>query len=99
MAGTLAALILLVVCIYINEARKEVEVMCTQFSAGTSDASLFRQLETLSLSFFRTDTLTGGTRQVIIASPYTLGIHRCEIRLDTAGLVEFARGVTGLPFL
>jgi hypothetical protein len=72
-----------------SEARKEVVFLCGNFTAGVSEASVVRQLETGHFLRYRRESMTGGSR-IVVDSAWTPGGPRCTIELYGSGTVRRA---------
>ncbi|MEE4300127.1 MAG: hypothetical protein V2J24_11860 [Pseudomonadales bacterium] len=72
-----------------DEARKEVVYLCANFTPGTAERSVIRQLDTAH--FLRRERRTRATAvTILVDSAWNLGRHRCVIELDGHGIVRRA---------
>lgn len=72
---------LLALCVFMNEARKEIYFLCSNFDAGDSFGRVVRQLDTVNLSEYSIDETEQGKR-IILSSKLNLHIVSCNIELN-----------------
>ncbi len=72
---------LLVLYFFINEARKEIYFLCSNFGAGDSFGHVVRQLDTVNLSEYSIEETEQGKR-IIHSSKLNLHIVSCNIELN-----------------
>ncbi len=88
----LALLLIGAMSFVFNEARKEVVYLCGNFTAGVSQASVVRQLETGNFLRYRYQTSDSGQR-IVADSVFNLGAYRCVVELDQQGIVIQAESI------
>ncbi len=71
----------LVLCFFVNEARKEVYFLCGNFGAGDSFSRVVRQLDTVNLSQYSIEEAEQGKR-IIHSSKLNLHMVSCNIELN-----------------
>ncbi|HSG91003.1 MAG TPA: hypothetical protein VLA56_17430 [Pseudomonadales bacterium] len=76
----LLALILGAGTVAVIEARREVRILCAMMQPGRSLASVEDMLATIEWSAWSRESTAAGTL-IHLASPWDLGLMRCEIRL------------------
>lgn len=72
---------LLLLCFFINEARKEIYFLCGNFDAGDSFSRVVRQLDTVNLSEYSIEVAEQGKR-IIHSSKLNLHMVSCNIELN-----------------
>ena len=82
-------LVLAVTGFYWNESRMEIKFLCGNFTAGVTQDSVIRQLETGNLLRYETEPVKDGSR-ISVDSLYTFSIYQCHIELDRDGIVTGA---------
>jgi len=87
--SALLVLVVVTIAAYSNEARKEIYFLCGNFSNGVSEASVLKQLNTVSLSQFKVVETTSGKR-IELESAINFGLYQCIIELDSDGNVTRA---------
>ena len=73
-----------------NEARKEVVILCANFTPGVPEEGVVRQLETGHFLRYRGNGPKDGGK-IIVDSAFNLGMYTCVIDLDTDRIVVRAR--------
>lgn len=64
-----------------DEATKEVYFLCGNFTPGTSEQEVLRQLDTGEFLRVRRQS-SFETERLVVDSLYNLGVHRCTVELD-----------------
>lgn len=75
--------------VYGVEARKEVRILCAQFTPGVGYADVIRQLETGNLLQYHV-AQDGARQTVTFDSPFNLRTNHCTVELD-GGIVQETR--------
>ncbi len=90
LAGIMLLLVVIVISgFFWNESRKEIVFLCGNFVAGDPRQSVVEQLDTANLSSYKVITMPNGSR-IEFESLLNVGIDKCIIELNSAGLVERA---------
>jgi hypothetical protein len=79
--------------IFVNEARKEVIVLCGNFSSGVSKHSVIRQLNTGSFLDFkeRETTVASVHSEIFVTSLFTLNMITCTVQFNAQDQVLSAK--------
>ena len=83
----LMLLALLVAGVYAAEAGKEVRILCSLFTPGTSQARVDRILSTAKLSHIATET-AGAHKHMEIRSWFNLRLTGCSVTLEEEVVTE-----------
>lgn len=81
--------LLITLTFYWIEAKKEVFILCDQFTQGVSKNSVEKQLNTANLLTWDVQLLANGSR-IIAQSPLHLGMMHCRIEFNQYDYVVFS---------
>ena len=90
LAFVIGIVILVMIAIYWNEARKEVVFLCGNFVQGVSEHSVGKQLDTGNLLRYRTEPTPFG-KLIKVDSLYSFRLYTCTIDIDANGIVQRAQ--------
>lgn len=81
--------LLITVTFYWIEARREVIILCDNFSPGVSKKRVLRQLNTAHLLIWDTEFVANGSK-IEAYSPLHFGIMQCSIEFNKRDIVVFS---------
>lgn len=87
--ATAAIALLITVTFYWIEARREVIILCDNFTPGVSKRSVERQLDTAQLLIWDTTFVANGST-IEAYSPLHFGIMQCSIEFNKQDIVVFS---------
>ena len=84
-----AIALLITITFYWIEARREVIILCDNFTPGVLKKSVERQLDTAELLLWDTTFVANGSK-IEAYSPLHLGIMQCNIEFNKQDIVGFS---------
>lgn len=84
-----AIALLITTTFYWIEARREVIILCDNFTPGVSKKSVERQLDTANLLLWDTEFVANGSK-IEAYSPLHLGIMKCSVEFNKQDTVVFS---------
>ncbi|WP_350338806.1 hypothetical protein ACD631_02440 [Alteromonas macleodii] len=84
-----AIALLITTTFYWIEARREVIILCDNFTPGVSKKSVERQLDTAGLLLWDTEFVANGSK-IEAYSPLHLGIMKCSVEFNKQDTVVFS---------
>ncbi|MBJ2131067.1 hypothetical protein JC525_19280 [Alteromonas sp. IB21] len=84
-----AIALLITTTFYWIEARREVIILCDNFTPGVSKKNVERQLDTANLLLWDTEFVANGSK-IEAYSPLHLGIMQCSVEFNKQDIVVFS---------
>ncbi len=85
-----ATLILISYIFFVNESRKEVFYLCSNFDEKTPIAEVKRQLDTVTMSSYESSP-NEVNQTITLTSSFALGLFSCTVEFDAQNNVLFAQ--------
>lgn len=87
--AVVAIILLITLTFYWIEAKKEVLILCDNFTQGVPKESVEKQLNTSNLLLWDVQYMANGS-QIIAYSPLHLGMIRCRVEFNKHDYVVFS---------